>query len=62
MDQTRAAALRRTRKVGQKKFGPFAEAVSGFREKYGPPRDLKAEARGFASGKREINRLKRQGK
>jgi len=38
------------------------DAVSGFREKYGAPRDHAAEARGFASGKREINRLKRQGK
>ncbi len=48
--------------AGRAEFGPFADAVAGFREKYGPPRDLKAEARGFARGKREINRLKRQGK
>lgn len=41
------------------KFGPFASAVAGFREKYGAPRDHAAEQRAFSSGKREINRMQR---
>jgi hypothetical protein len=38
------------------------EAIKAFTDKYGGPRDHAAEQRGFNSGKREINRLKRQGK
>lgn len=37
-------------------------ALKDFTDKYGKPRDHAAEQRGFNSGKREINRLKRQGK
>jgi len=40
----------------------LAESLADFRSKYGPPRDHAAEQRGFNSGRREINRLKRQGK
>lgn len=41
--------------------GPFPSNAD-FLAKYGPPRNFKAEARSFNSGKREIARLKRQGK
>ena len=41
--------------------GPFPSNAD-FVAKYGGPRDHAAEQRGFNSGKREINRLKRQGK
>jgi hypothetical protein len=37
-------------------------ALKAFTDKYGGPRDNAAEQRGFNSGAREINRLKRQGK
>ena len=37
-------------------------ALADFKAKYGGPRDHAAEQRGFNSGRREINRLKRQGK
>jgi hypothetical protein len=36
--------------------------VSNFTAKYGAPRDHAAEQRSFNRGKREINRLRRQGK
>ena len=36
--------------------------LSDFKSKYGGPRDHAAEARSFRSGKREINRLRRQGR
>lgn len=52
----RQAQIART--FGQK----TADDIKAFTDKYGGPRDHAAEARGFASGKREINRLKRQGK
>jgi hypothetical protein len=46
-----------------KKFGPFADIVANYRANGGkPPRDHAAEQRGFNSGKREIARLRRQGK
>ena len=41
--------------------GPFPSNAD-FMAKYGGPRDHAAEQRGFNSGMREINRLKRQGK
>lgn len=41
--------------------GPFPSNAD-FVAKYGGPRDHAAEQRGFNSGMREINRLKRQGK
>ena len=41
--------------------GPFPSNAD-FVAKYGGPRDHAAEQRGFNSGKRDINRLKRQGK
>lgn len=38
------------------------EALKDFTEQYGKPRDHAAEQRSFNSGKREINRLRKQGK
>ncbi len=37
-------------------------ALHAFKAKYGGPSQHKATSRGFASGKREINRLKARGK
>jgi hypothetical protein len=37
-------------------------ALADFKSEHGGPRNHAAEAKGFASGKREINSLKRQGK
>lgn len=37
-------------------------ALADFKEKYGGPRDHAAEQRSFNSGRREINRLRSQGK
>lgn len=43
--------------------GPsLRESLDAFKAKYGGPRDHAAEQRGFNRGRREINRLKRQGK
>lgn len=42
--------------------GKMRQSLDNFKQTYGGPRDLKAEAKGFAAGKREINRLKKQGK
>lgn len=38
------------------------EAIKSFTDRYGGPKDHARAKRGFASGKREINRLRRQGK